>query len=191
MDVDYFPRKACREWAMRQDTWLSGALCDLQQMAFCVIPCRGQQYAHQRVVSIRVKAIKGPCTLQRAPQVGGGGCYFPSPGRALQRKGQGAWVERKEPEGRESRGVQALPKLPSASPPTRPLPTCWHHPFQPDLMQLFSANPTTGLCLLCSHCLPKPFPHIPQSPAKCHLLHKDSSLVPGQMCPISPQLALS
>ena len=103
---------------MRQDTWLSGALCDLQQMAFCVIPCRGQQYAHQRVVSIRVKAIKGPCTLQRAPQVGGDGCYFPSPGRALERKGQvHGWRERSREEGK----AEVSRPFPSCLPPHHPL----------------------------------------------------------------------
>lgn len=50
--------------------------------------------------------------------------------------------------------------------PTRPCSTCRHRPPQPDCVQLFPANPTTGPRLL-RHCRPN-LPHAPQGPAKRH-----------------------
>lgn len=99
---------------------------------------------------------------------------------SILRQGPGEEGARWGPAGRQAarRRQEDLPGVgtrrqrcprPSASPPTSPFPTCWHPPPQPDLVQLLPEPPSphTGLCLLCSRCLPKPFPHIPQGPAKC------------------------
>lgn len=114
-----------------------------------------------RVVAIRAEAIKRPCELQIAPQVGGNGVMFILQSGAQKRKGPGgdtgsrARTEDGErgsclEEGRGSKDAQTLPLLPSASPlpvlspsasPSLPTTRCTIVPCKP----LCRSSPTLFL----------------------------------------------
>lgn len=84
--------------------------------------------------------------------------------------GHSAWMERNEWAWKKEGKVEVSKAFPSCPPP--------HHPQDPATLSAgtFLLNqtlcngslqtPITGLCLLCSCGLPKPFPHIPSEPSR-------------------------
>lgn len=141
--MDCFPRKACREWAMGQDTCVAGPCCHLPCVTFCKLLSFSEPSGCHLLMGITTGTSKSYCregpTNSTELLCGGAGCGCHSPGRGQDRKGRGRDPRREGKvqdgekgasleEGRGQRGAPALPKLPSNSPPARPLPTRRHLP---------------------------------------------------------------